>query len=153
MIVAHKGFLWCKVTVPGRSAHGSRWDIGQSAISKMGPLLTTLDKYDKEVLRKRVEELVGPASMHVSLIEGGSGVSTYADTCSIHVERRTLPSEKIDDVKKELEKTILEVRNFQFLYNFLFRHVQRLNSTSTFPNHPLKSIRRIQLSRQSKMLI
>lgn len=106
MVIAHKGFLWGKVIVAGKSAHGSRWDIGESAISKMGSIVVKLDEFEKNRLRKRTEPLVGPASMHVSLISGGTGVSTYASTCTIHIERRTLPSENITEVQKEIEETI-----------------------------------------------
>ncbi len=106
MVIAHKGFLWGKVEVLGRSAHGSRWDIGESAISKMGSILVGLDDLENNVLRKRTEELVGPASMHVSLISGGTGISTYASTCTIHLERRTLPSENRAEVQLEIEKVI-----------------------------------------------
>lgn len=108
LVIAHRGFLWGKVVVPGKSAHGSRWDIGESAISKMGAVLVGLDQLDKTVLKKRTADLVGPASMHVSLIEGGHGISTYASSCTIHVERRMLPSEKLAEVQTEMEKVILD---------------------------------------------
>ncbi|MBS0654437.1 MAG: ArgE/DapE family deacylase [Verrucomicrobia bacterium] len=106
IVMAHKGFLWAKVTVPGKSAHGSRWDIGESAISKMGSILVALDEFDKKVLRQRSDSLVGPASMHVSLINGGSGISTYASSCTVHIERRTLPSEERHEVQEEIERKI-----------------------------------------------
>ncbi|MBU8878104.1 M20/M25/M40 family metallo-hydrolase [Bacillus sp. FJAT-29790] len=106
MVIAHRGFLWGKVTTSGRSAHGSRWDLGNSAISKMGNVIVGLDHLDKNVLRNRREDLVGPASMHVSLINGGVGVSTYAPDCQIHIERRTLPSENVDSIKSEIERVI-----------------------------------------------
>lgn len=108
MVVAHKGFLWGRVTAAGKSAHGSCWDIGESAIAKFGPMLVALDAFDKKVLRQRTEALVGPASLHVSLIEGGTGVSTYASTCAMHIERRTLPSEDLAAVKAEIEQVIGE---------------------------------------------
>lgn len=108
LVVTHKGFLCGKVVVTGKSAHGSRWDLGESAISKAGPILVALDQLDKEVLRKRTEDLVGPASMHVSLINGGSGVSTYASTCTMHLERRTLPSENRTEVQIEIEQAIYQ---------------------------------------------
>ncbi|MMZ53530.1 putative succinyl-diaminopimelate desuccinylase [compost metagenome] len=106
MVVAHKGFLWGKVVTQGKSAHGSRWDIGESAISKMGSILVGLNELEQTILRNRTENLVGPASMHVSLIQGGTGVSTYASECTIHIERRTLPSEDIENVKREIEEVV-----------------------------------------------
>ncbi|PIC63371.1 hypothetical protein CSV79_12080 [Sporosarcina sp. P13] len=106
MVVAHRGFLWGKITTIGRSAHGARWDIGESAITKMGSVIVGLDRLDKEVLRERTHPLVGPASMHVSLVTGGIGVSTYAPECQIQIERRTLPNESIDEIKKEIEQVV-----------------------------------------------
>ena len=106
LVIAHKGFLWAKITTSGKSAHGSRSDIGVSAISKIGPILTKLEEFEKNVLRHRTEPLVGSASMHVSLVKGGSGISTYASTCEMHLERRTLPLEKDQEVKRELEEVI-----------------------------------------------
>ncbi|ARF17780.1 M20 family metallopeptidase [Sporosarcina ureae] len=108
MVVAHRGFLWAKITTTGRSAHGARWDLGESAITKMGSILVGLDQFDKKVLRERKDPLVGPASMHVSLVNGGVGVSTYAPECQIHVERRTLPNEDADAVKAEIEQVVKE---------------------------------------------
>lgn len=102
LVVAHKGFMLGTISTKGTSAHGSRWDLGESAITKMGPILTQLEAFDKAVLRQRTDPLVGPASMHVSLIQGGSGVSTYASECTLHLERRTLPCEKLHDIQKEL---------------------------------------------------
>jgi len=106
MVIAHRGFLWGKVTTYGRSAHGSRWDLGESAITKMANVVVGLDDLDKNVLRNRQEHLIGPASMHVSLINGGVGVSTYAPECNIDIERRTLPSENVDRIRLEIEEVV-----------------------------------------------
>lgn len=105
LLIAHKGFLWGKVTTFGKSAHGSRSDIGISAISKMGLVLVSLNEFELH-LKERKDDFTGAASMHISLIQGGSGISTYASTCEMHLERRTLPFEKESDVKKELEDVI-----------------------------------------------
>lgn len=107
LLVAHKGFIWGKVTTFGKSAHGSRSDIGISAISKIGSILVGLNEFEV-LLKQRIDDLTGSASMHVSLIQGGSGISTYAATCEMHLERRTLPFEKEADVKKELEDVIYQ---------------------------------------------
>lgn len=103
LIVAHKGFVWLKLTTRGRAAHGSRWDLGESAITAMGRVITALDEFDRTVLRARTHPLLGPASMHCSLIRGGSGISTYAAECEMQVERRTLPGETPEQVVAEVE--------------------------------------------------
>jgi len=106
LILAHKGFIWVEITTKGRAAHGSRWDLGVSAIGKMGRIIAALERFDEQELRKRTHPLVGPASQHCSLIQGGSGLSTYAEKCTMKLERRTLPGEEPATVLKELEAVI-----------------------------------------------
>ena len=106
LILGHKGFVWAELVTSGRAAHGSRWDLGVSAIGKMGRIIVALEQFDREVLRARVHPLVGPASMHCALIQGGTGLSTYAPECRLKVERRTLPGETPEQVVRELEHVV-----------------------------------------------
>jgi acetylornithine deacetylase len=47
--------------------------------------------------------------MHASLIEGGTGMSTYPDRCVVRIERRTIPGETPAHVKAELEDACARV--------------------------------------------
>jgi acetylornithine deacetylase len=107
---AHKGFLWIDVTVHGRAAHGSRWDIGVDAIRHAGLLLAELDAFDRDVLPTRSHPLLGRPSLHASTIDGGSGLSTYPDRCHFTVERRTLPGESVAQVMGELQDVYSRVQ-------------------------------------------
>lgn len=102
LVLAHKGFVWLDITTTGRAAHGSRWDLGVSAIGLMGHIITALEDFDRTVLRARSHPLVGAASLHCALIDGGTGLSTYAPSCRLRIERRTLPGEKPEQVGEEL---------------------------------------------------
>ncbi len=104
--LTHKGFVWSQLTTRGIAAHGSRWDLGVSAIGKMGRLITALERFDKVALRARKHPQLGPASLHCSMIKGGSGISTYAPECKLEVERRTLPGEDLDQVCEELNEVV-----------------------------------------------
>lgn len=110
LIIAHKGFVWLEVVTRGFATHGSRWDLGTSAIAGMGRVITACDAFDRDVLRKRTHPLLGPASMHCALIEGGSGISTYAGQCRMKIERRTLPGESADQVLEEI-RTLVKAAN------------------------------------------
>lgn len=99
--VAHKGFAWWRITAHGRAAHGSRPDLGSDAIARMGPVLTGLAELDRS-LEERMHPLVGRASVHASLIEGGQELSSYPERCVLEVERRTLPGETRQAVAEEL---------------------------------------------------
>ena len=108
---AHKGFVWTELEVRGRAAHGSRHDIGVDAIRHAALVLAELDRHEREVLVQRTHPLLGHASMHASLIEGGSGMSTYPDRCTVHLERRTVPGEGADEALREVQAAIAAVRS------------------------------------------
>lgn len=106
---AHRGFVWAEVTLHGRAAHGSRWDVGVDAIRHAGLVLAELDRIDTIELPRREHPLLGRASLHASTISGGTGMSTYPDRCTIHVERRTIPGESAADFQAELEQACARV--------------------------------------------
>ena len=107
---AHRGFAWMEVTVHGRAAHGSRWEIGVDAIRHTGLLLAELDLLEANVLPLKQHPLLGRGSVHASLIEGGTGMSTYPDRCVLKLERRTLPGESLEDAVAELNAACDRVR-------------------------------------------
>ena len=106
LVVAHKGFVWATLKTAGRAAHGSRWDLGRSAIGRMGRIVAALEAFDGGALRGRVHPLVGPASMHCATIRGGAGLTTYAPECELKIERRTLPGETPEAVLEELRRVV-----------------------------------------------
>jgi acetylornithine deacetylase len=110
MMPAHRGFVWLDVTIHGRAAHGSRWDIGIDAIRHAGLLLAELHELDTVELPKRSHPLLGRPSIHASLIEGGSGMSTYPDRCLLRLERRTIPGEQPMLIRAEVEEACARVR-------------------------------------------
>ncbi len=107
---AHRGFAWVDVTVEGRAAHGSRYDVGVDAITHAGLLLAELDAHQRAVLTRRTHPLLGHASLHAGTISGGIGISTYPDRCAMSLERRTLPGERGADFALEVEGAIARAR-------------------------------------------
>jgi acetylornithine deacetylase len=91
--LAHKGFAWFEVTTKGRAAHGSRFDLGIDANMRMGRVLAELDLLEKDLRARAPHRLVGPPSLHAATLAGGSGLSTYAASCRLQIERRTVPGE------------------------------------------------------------
>jgi acetylornithine deacetylase len=100
--LAHKGFAWFDVTTRGRAAHGSRFDLGVDANMRMGRVLAELDLLEKELRARTPHPLVGPPSLHAATICGGSGLSTYAASCRLQIERRTIPGECAESVIEEI---------------------------------------------------
>ena len=110
VVVAHKGFVWSEIEVTGRSAHGSRPHLGVDAILKMGRVLSELDRLDR-TLADRTHPLLGRASVHGSVIEGGVELSSYPAACRLGLERRTLPDETGRQIETELESLLEHCRN------------------------------------------
>jgi acetylornithine deacetylase len=73
-------------------------------------LLAELDAYDADVLPLRTHPLLGRASLHASLIEGGIGMSTYPDRCVLRLERRTIPGESAAEVVEEVQRCCERIR-------------------------------------------
>ncbi len=107
---AHRGFTWAEFLVRGRAAHGSRYDLGVDAIMQMNAVLTALNALNSDILPATTHALLGHASLHASIVEGGTGWSTYPDACTLRIERRTLPGESERDVMNELERVCASAR-------------------------------------------
>ena len=114
--VAHKGFEWVEVATEGRAAHGSRPRDGRDAIMRMGRVLAELEALDRRLQSGRAHDLVGTASLHASLIEGGRELSSYPDRCVLQIERRTIPGEGEGNAEREvgLILTGLHERDVEF---------------------------------------
>jgi acetylornithine deacetylase len=107
---AHRGFAWLELVVHGRAAHGSRYDLGVDAITLAAAVLTELDAYQRTVLVARTHPLLGRASLHASIVNGGLGLSTYPDRCTVQLERRTLPGETAAGFEREVNDACARVR-------------------------------------------
>jgi acetylornithine deacetylase len=101
--IAHKGFEWVEVETEGRAAHGSRPREGRDAIRLMGRVLQGLDQIDRDLQSRPPHPMVGTASLHASLIEGGRELSSYPDRCHLQMERRTIPGEAPGTAGREVE--------------------------------------------------
>jgi acetylornithine deacetylase len=104
LAIAHRGFAWFEIETEGVAAHGSRYDIGVDAITKMGPILVALADFENRLgTNGEQHPLLGRASAHASLVEGGTDLATYPDRCVVKVERRTLPGETAADIENEMK--------------------------------------------------
>jgi acetylornithine deacetylase/succinyl-diaminopimelate desuccinylase family protein len=110
LCVAHKGFAWATITTHGHAAHGSRRAEGVDAIAHMGRVLVALERLDAQLQERPAHPLLGHGSLHASLIEGGTELSTYPARCVLQVERRTMPGEIAESVAGEIAAILDELR-------------------------------------------
>jgi acetylornithine deacetylase len=121
--IAHKGFAWAEINTKGLAAHGSAYEVGIDAIVKMGHVLIGLEALQR-ILQEEKHQLVGPGSIHASVINGGRELSTYPDTCKLELERRLIPGETKKDIEEELENLLKSLKKadnkFQGNFNITF---------------------------------
>lgn len=103
---AHKGFVWVEAAFRGRAAHGSRPDRGVDAIRHAGLFLAALDGYEARLREGPSHPLLGPGSHHAGTIRGGTAESVYPERCTLVLERRTLPGETAEKVRRELQDVL-----------------------------------------------
>jgi acetylornithine deacetylase len=107
--IAHKGFTWHRIVVHGRAAHGSKPREGVDAIAHMGHVLVGLDRMAARLGERTGHPLLGPGSVHASIIDGGRELSSYPDSCRLQLERRTLPGETVETVEAELSAMLDDI--------------------------------------------
>jgi acetylornithine deacetylase len=103
IVHAHKGAVRWTLRTAGRSCHSSRPELGVNAIYHMAALLSLTEQYAAKLRDSRSHPLLGPATLSVGRIEGGTSVNTVPDRCQVEVDRRTLPGESADAVRQEFE--------------------------------------------------
>lgn len=138
--VAHKGFEWVEVETEGRAAHGSRPGEGRDAIMRMGRVLAELEALDRRLQAGRRHALVGPASLHASLIEGGRELSSYPDRCVLQLERRTIPGEAEGVAGREVEEILDGLRRQDHEFRAACKSMFSRSSYEFPTAHPLAAL-------------
>lgn len=96
-VVAARGASYLHVEVRGVAAHAGRPQDGRNAISGAALVVADLDRWHTE-LATRAHPLVGPPTVNVGVIAGGTSGSAVPDLCRVEVDRRLLPGEAMADV-------------------------------------------------------
>lgn len=109
VVVGHKGFTWVTVEARGVAAHGSNFADGRDAILRMGRVLARLETLERKLRTGPAHPLLGPPSLHASLIRGGKELSTYPDLCVLDLERRTVDGEPAGVALAEVEAILAEL--------------------------------------------
>jgi acetylornithine deacetylase/succinyl-diaminopimelate desuccinylase-like protein len=106
VVTAHKGSLWLRFETRGKSAHGSRPELGRNAVHEMCRIVDLLETDYSASLRGRRHALLGCATVNVGVISGGTQPNIVPDRCSILVDRRTLPGETETSVRREIHQLL-----------------------------------------------
>ena len=118
--IGHRGVYWFDVIAEGRVAHGSMPHLGRSAISDIGMLLYAIRSRLEPELASRVsvmpvvpEEARRP-SINVNAVWGGQVSENQqspcvADRCVVTFDRRFIPEESLDEVRREVAEVVAAV--------------------------------------------
>jgi acetylornithine deacetylase/succinyl-diaminopimelate desuccinylase-like protein len=113
VVTAHKGNVWFELETRGRSAHGSRPELGHNAIQDMARIVNVIETdYAALLRRRRRHPLLGHATINVGTIRGGTQPNIVPDSCVITIDRRTLPGETELGATREL-KNFLKSKKLQ----------------------------------------
>lgn len=137
VVTTHKGNLWLRLEARGRSAHGSRPELGRNAILKMARVVEILETEYAARLRQRRHPLLRPPTINVGTIAGGVQPNVVPAGCAITIDRRTLPGERDAAVCAEIT-ALLRARKLAV----------RLTNTKTSVCLPMETDARLPLVRQ-----
>src|SRR5262249_44398073 len=83
---------------------------GRDAILRMGRVLARLERLDRDLQAKAPHPILGTASPHAPIIDGGRELSSYPDACRLQLERRTIPGEGDAPIDAEVSRILDELR-------------------------------------------
>ncbi|WP_320188422.1 M20 family metallopeptidase (plasmid) [Agrobacterium rosae] len=135
---AHKGSLRPVVRVHGVTAHSGTPHLGNNAIYRAGQLLTLIEAYHNEVVRKRTHPLVGEASLTVTRIAGGHADNVLPGSCDMLLDRRMVPGEDEDVVKQEFAALLMDAHDrFGVKAEIVDYKATTGSATETAGDHPV----------------
>lgn len=103
VVTAHKGDLWLRLVTTGQAAHGACPALGVNAVHAMARIVDVLETDYARQLGKRRHPLLGPPTVNVGSIQGGTQPNIVPDRCEITVDRRTIPGETEAAVHREIQ--------------------------------------------------
>ena len=109
LIVAERGVMWARITTKGRAAHAGNPSAGDNAILRMMRLVGALNSYYDKALARRVSGAM-KSTVNIGMFHGGHNTNVVPSACTVEIDRRLLPNEKVKDAIKELKSVIDGVR-------------------------------------------
>jgi acetylornithine deacetylase/succinyl-diaminopimelate desuccinylase-like protein len=131
VVTAHKGVLWMEVETSGVACHGSAPQNGRNAIYAMRRVLEIIETRLIPELAQNPHPALGPTTVNVGTIRGGSKINIVPDACRIEVDCRLIPGVEADDVRARLEAMLREtVPDARVIEQ---RHAAPLNTDEKLP--------------------
>lgn len=114
--VGHKGALWLRISLFGRSAHGSMPQLGLNAVEGMMEIIALLHRHALEW--QATDPVLGSSSLSVNKIAGGVQTNVVPDSCTIDVDIRTVPPLEHGPLLREIEDKLQEIQRLHPDYRY-----------------------------------
>jgi putative selenium metabolism hydrolase len=101
--LGHKGKAQISIKTQGVSAHGSAPEKGVNAIYEMAEIIQRVEKVNVELMKKAAPR----GTLVMSKISSTSAsLNAVPSECEVYLDRRTVPGETEDAIKKEMDQLI-----------------------------------------------
>jgi putative selenium metabolism hydrolase len=101
--LGHKGKAQISIKTHGVSAHGSAPEKGVNAIYEMAEIIARVEKTNAELMKKDIPR----GTLVMSKISSTSAsLNAVPSVCEVYLDRRTIPGETEDDIRKEMDRII-----------------------------------------------
>jgi succinyl-diaminopimelate desuccinylase len=113
----NKGLVWFKIDIKGKACHSSEPDKGINAFEKMVDIANSLIRLNKKIIKRKTMFKVKDPQSRVSTmvlggeISGGVKANIVPDSCTFMIDRRFLPEEGLDEVKREIANTVKKLQD------------------------------------------
>lgn len=118
ILIGFAGTLNVTVETIGRSCHSGMNFLGINALEEMIPILNELMELKREVEKRESEDIPGLSRpgvkgkskmspmFNLDIIKSGEKSNIVPDLCQLIINRRIIPDESYEDVKKEILESI-----------------------------------------------
>ena len=137
VVHATKGALRFGFETCGVPAHSCAPDQGVNAIYHMRSVLEVIEDRIAPSLADLAHPLLGPPTISVGVIEGGSGVNVVPASCRIEVDRRLVPGEDCRQVSEGIHRAIEEIGQSRRDFSFACRQTEYYPPFEEDPEGPL----------------
>jgi acetylornithine deacetylase/succinyl-diaminopimelate desuccinylase family protein len=131
--IAHRGVSRYRIQTLGTPGHAAVVTNPDNAIYKMNKIIHNLESLGNS-LKKRVDPLLGSASLNVTQIQGGTAPNIVPGSCVIEIDRRILPSETYEEILQEIRECVEEVADVS---TYELECSSYLAASQIAPDHPL----------------
>lgn len=140
LVLAHRGFAWFEINLTGLAAHGSMPHQGVDAIAHASLVMRAIDGLQATYDSIPSHPLLGNGGVRISMISGGSDAATVPSSCTMTIERRTMPGETPDAVEAELRSLLDDLASGTPDFRFELRSLVSRGAFEADPDWPIVKV-------------